>query len=88
MTWQLIETAPKDGTHVLLYIPNIESAQVHIGWFVEEETKCYGKVVHKTSEWRWKDGFMSGLFSEVSGLFSEGAPTHWMPLPEPPVGFV
>ena len=31
MTWREIDTAPKDGTHVLLYFPDGEGA--HEGWW-------------------------------------------------------
>lgn len=68
--WQPITTAPKDGTAVLLY------RQCGI-WRV----RGYG---------RWEDGpgqisgWISYGFYEPPGNLGLAAPTHWMPLPDPP----
>jgi hypothetical protein len=65
MEWQLIETAPKDGTWVLAFeSPNMRVVR-------------WGSVgVHlfsgRSGDERWNDGEY------------DFAPTHWMPLPEPP----
>lgn len=58
--WQPIETAPKDGTRVLLVINHGE----------------WGDAV-----WTglWADGWM------VSYGKAQANPTHWMPLPPPPI---
>ncbi len=82
MTWQPIDTAPKDGTVVILYVPGTDSS-VRLGWYVQEETVRHGKVIRSVDEWYWRDGFFSGIFGQ-----KDDAPTHWMPLPEPPAGFV
>ena len=73
MEWQPIETAPKNGTWVLVtggYIdycwegetqPDVTAAQyvINIGW-----------------QMAWYDsGYYGGYKS----------PTHWMPLPKPPI---
>jgi hypothetical protein len=61
MNWQPIETAPKDGTEVDLWVPDD-------GRF----TNCW---------------FMDGIWlqTEDGNTYSTGgAPTHWMPLPQPP----
>ena len=64
MQWQDIETAPKDGTEVL------------ICWF--------NGVQHYQVERVWWNGTQWGndyqTFTEREGW----APSHWMPLPEPP----
>ena len=60
--WQPIDTAPKDGTHILAYQP---------GPF-----DCC-TVIH------WYGGAWSVVV--VSYYDVEWAPTHWMPLPPPPV---
>lgn len=82
--WQPIETAPKDGTVIDLWIG---------GEFPRREAECYwGKPPHECGEMGrlcdsdWHDlenGWVPG-----HGLFefslSDGEITHWMPLPEPP----
>ena len=82
MEWQLIETAPKDGT-------------VFIGWVGAErwsspdgggsgcayETSqvdfCWWRLVAESPE--------GGYFDNSSGQIGDSqAVTHWMPMPEPP----
>lgn len=71
--WQPIETAPKDGTTVLLYREVVPFKVVGYG--------------------RWEDvlgisGWISYGFHRGGGDASNlglAAPTHWMPLPAPPV---
>lgn len=75
MTWQPIESAPKDGTHVLLFLPLLR-LQVWIGHFVDTETFDYGKSTRKRQYWSIGSMVMLGV---------DPAPTHWQPLPAPPV---
>lgn len=83
-TWQDIGTAPRDGSFILLHVPDaqLETGPVTIGMFFREEL-------------RGEDGrFKPGLWypADWSGwLATDGDnspswcnPTHWMPLPEPP----
>jgi hypothetical protein len=75
--WRPIATAPKDGTWVLLYQADGLTMPVSMGnYYREEERGESGR-------------FLSGgwLLFEVDGLPSYGAPTHWMPLPDPPSNF-
>lgn len=65
--WQLIETAPKDGTHVLIYIPR--TGQVLIACFLPRAKPSKGFT-------RW--------WTPERDLPLVLAPSHWMPLPEPP----
>ena len=69
--WLPIETAPKDGTRIMLgYFPDYMDGKQQGG--------------HPQIAW-WNDTknlWCSGLgFLKAKGAFS---PTHWMPLPEPP----
>jgi hypothetical protein len=77
MDWQPIETAPKDGTAVLLYANRfgwadgyaIVCASYHVN-----QWRIYGAAgghprVGKKNETQWLD---------------EVQPTHWQPLPLPP----
>lgn len=68
--WQPIKTAPKDGTHILAY-------RLPIGIRVTNMTNP-PTVVH------WFD---DGFYTSVNELAPEHPfnPTHWMPLPSPPV---
>ncbi len=60
--WQPIETAPKDGTQILVF---------GHGRFAVAE--------FRSGEWRDMGDIGWG------GFYSEVLPTHWMPLPAPPV---
>jgi hypothetical protein len=68
--WQPIEKAPKDGTVILLY-------RDHAPW----DVRGYG---------HWEDcgggicGWVTNGFFDPPGNLGLAAPTHWMPLPEPP----
>lgn len=62
--WQPIETAPKDGTHVLGYFKT--GTTYRETWWSEKQAADHG---------------MGWLFSQ-NGLTQ---PTHWRPLPAPPV---
>lgn len=71
--WQPIETAPTDGTKILLYRihTNIEVGEFY--WFERE-------VFDPTSD---------GLYRKRIQIYGQnwnatGRPTHWMPLPSPP----
>jgi hypothetical protein len=83
--WQTIETAPKDGTEIILAITGIlpDKYWVHIGWWQQGDS----------FPWRFIDTFSlepSGCCDDedadrtpVNGA-KEGSVTHWMPLPQPP----
>lgn len=68
MEWQPIETAPKDGTSVLL----CRRDQMQVASF--GESSVFGKKQWVYGE-IWDDYNTRAEFDD---------PTHWMPLPEPP----
>lgn len=77
MEWQPIETAPKDGTDVLLWgkwagevSGPTENIVIDIGFFTDGSSDYAGKFW-----WALKtgDAYMCWI-----------NPTHWMPLPTPP----
>lgn len=72
LQWQPIETAPKDGTRVLLYA-NLRRASLS----GHDLDKDYGYWIVLGS---WEAEY--GLW--VDGSQCNPLPTHWMPLPEPP----
>ncbi len=70
--WQPIETAPKDGSEVLLYLGPPWNGIEKAAWYVH-----------------WGNWQAGGIPSDTARdeLYGIGAavPTHWMPLPPPPV---
>ena len=88
MTWQPIETAPKDGTKILLskFGYHNDAGDEPVGT-EEWSRRVWDNTRRKFSLWwcvaghwsvqwnNWNDGV------EPSGL---AGPTHWMPLPTPP----
>lgn len=67
--WQPIETAPKDGSDILLYQPEPSPPWIVCGfWSIEGES--FGVSIASDS---------NDLF-----IFSLINPTHWMPLPDAP----
>lgn len=77
MTWQPIETAPKDGQKVLLV--NGDGA-IDIGCYVEDWLETSKFVRHA------KDGDVFRTVREDFGYWDTKiyCPTHWMPLPKGP----
>lgn len=73
--WRPIETAPRDGTRILLYRPTAgEWGQFVFGKYENDEYAKKPKPHFRTDlERLW------GVRSD-----RESQPTHWMPLPEPP----
>jgi len=81
--WQPIDTAPKDGTFIDLWIG---------GEFPRREPDCYwGLPDHCCgemgslcdSDWHGLDKGWVGSYNMPISDF-DGGPTHWMPLPPPP----
>lgn len=77
--WQPIETAPKNGEIVLLYRPTAERTwgKVTLGMW---ESDSYSKNPRPY----WQIWLKIGCVSESRAW----EPTHWMPLPEPPIAQV
>ena len=71
MTWQPIETAPKDGTAILVYGKGRNTYAPYMG--VRE---WYGE---------WLDPNINGhdLNDDLTHIVTSSL-SHWMPLPEPP----
>jgi hypothetical protein len=85
VAWQPIESAPKTGRKVILFYKN----RLHVGrtviarWLTDEQaTEIDGDDVGLEGGWyecidNWDD------YTEVA--IHEGEPSHWMPLPAPPI---
>lgn len=70
MEWQSIETAPKDGRKIILWLAD-EGFSVMANWRVLD----VGTENEWSGFWIWE--------MDVGADFLHDA-THWMPLPEPP----
>lgn len=68
--WRDIETAPKDGTEIVLFDANVKTPAIG-EWMIDVAWLNVGK---KPGE----------AFAEP-GWFPLETPTHWIPLPSPPV---
>ena len=77
MEWQTIDTAPKDGTRVLLCTILADGTQyVVLGhWPVKPIFDQYDEKPAAIIEPRWCEGDHVPLWRQS---------THWMPLPNPP----
>lgn len=75
MEWQPIETAPKDGTDVIVMYMHINTQIVHNAFWNDYEDADKDEI-----------GWWSYEHSEVSRIKLDDwmSPTHWMPLPAPP----
>lgn len=87
--WQPIETAPKDGTEILvtwqrfnkedpreLLAPEVTIAYWTGLWGPGSETW------HGRGPTRWDGNWEAAELTHR--MFAAAGPTHWMPLPEPP----
>ena len=87
--WQPIETAPRDGTAVLVYFELATVEVVHIAFYRSadewEQSGQYCGGWDGLEDW---EGWWSYTRGSVSQEKLDGyrAPTHWMHLPETPHG--
>lgn len=81
--WQPIETAPRDGTCVLLFVPGEQSQGQ---WDEELYDGCGGEPEAPILVGFWdKDHGRPGPWWQLAHYSAYCfKPTHWMPLPEPP----
>ncbi|WP_425283199.1 DUF551 domain-containing protein [Methyloceanibacter caenitepidi] len=73
-----MESAPKDGTHVILAVSGAYTSKQIVGeaYFNSEDHEEDG-------DWWWA-GTSSGDYYAQSFKEAAWTPTHWMPLPNPP----
>lgn len=71
MGWQKIDSAPRDGTFVLLFSPDADPERcVFVGQWFDHESYPDGGA------W-WSD-------RESDSFPIDADPSHWQPLPDPP----
>lgn len=73
--WQPIETAPRDGTEIILML-GAENGKL-LAWissFIDTETFSHGKLIRKSQHWQMP----------MWAVSRELEPTHWMPIPKAP----
>lgn len=86
--WQPIETAPKDGTEILLLLDCATVPVVHIGWWnSREEWERVGQICGGCDSLEEWEGWWAYTRNSVTQEKLDGfrSPTHWMPF-EPPAG--
>lgn len=74
MEWQPIETAPRDGTLVNVWLGEADAEDV--AFYCIPGTRL-------STGWTWRQGKLRpamGMWMPVVTV----RPTHWMPLPDPP----
>lgn len=86
MSWLPIETAPKDGTPILLLsIPDeiegeVRAASVALGhWHPDGSSWVSSDAADEVYELR-----RTGVWFSGGGWFQPDEVSHWMPLPQPP----
>lgn len=74
MDWQPIETAPRDGSLIMVANPN---SGVWMAWYkaVYQSGFCPNNP--------WQSAMLNHDHLSKNGSW---IPTHWMPLPDPPKG--
>lgn len=81
-SWLPIETAPRDGTDIIVGFDSASVWIVHVAWWRELED-----WMRDDPEWSEEDvGWWSYVNHSVTQEKLEGhrTPTHWMPLPSLP----
>lgn len=73
MEWQPIETAPKDGSVILVYR---DDQGVFTAHYVEEDAHLSNAMNPPEGDYYW--------FSTGGDDLTNEMPTHWMPLPPAP----
>lgn len=77
--WRDIDTAPKDGTELLGFVPEFDAPY---WWCLEPEGTVSGRMVIRFYDKDWVSLAAGESFGELVPIRVK--PTKWMPLPEAP----
>lgn len=75
--WQPIETAPKDGTEILVFVPFVTGPAIVVVHWTDDGSSTRDDFEDEPDGEGWTephDGYV-GMWDDAS---------HWMPLPKPP----
>ena len=75
--WQPIETAPKDGTKILVWADGYEWPEVVL---YEDYPPADQEEIGERGFWRYAEDLMA----DATESCDDDEWTHWQPLPEPP----
>ena len=80
--WRPIETAPKDGTEILGWRDDAGVLLIRymapVDFLIDSEMEGLDEDSANQSDWFYADFIAGGR------LEGDEAPTHWIPLPNPP----
>ena len=85
--WQPIETAPKDGSRIIIWDPRGKDMAI-VSWYKQYDD-FYPVLPDEDQHWAIWDGKNFDTEYPLDDLTLAARrtlqyPTHWMPLPEPP----
>lgn len=74
--WQPIETAPRDGTIIDVWLGDADSSDL--------DFYCQSRTCKRSANWHWSHGKFRPFTGSNVPLTTFVEPTNWMPLPSPP----
>jgi hypothetical protein len=85
--WRPIETAPKDGTAILIFEPSGACGLLSNWHMPPDGPRSYrlnDPRLHRFDDYRFAIGYWRPRGGWGNRNSAEVNPTHWMPLPSPP----